>query len=175
MNKPIELRFIPKWLGGAIAHYKADVKDFDSIVSRHDVDLYNVANNLLRSAFSRLQITDFNMPDAQIAKAFSDDDAMFALFGQNPERKTLQQFALTHFDIVPDKYDGILILERDGGRQKDLVTELVKALAMYRGKDVAYASSSFKTYLGLVNKNDIIGKSHAVILQQQLENDEDAA
>lgn len=157
MDKIIELRFIPKWLGNAIKHYQTGYNNFESIVSRHDVKLYKVANNLLQTTLKRQLIGDFVLPAAQLDETFSEEDAVFALFGQNLNRLEVAQFNLKYFNIVPDQYDGILIVECDGGEEKNLVLELLIAIALYRGKDQAYRSSSFKQYLSLVNKNQTPG------------------
>lgn len=161
MNKPIELRFIPKWLSGVITHYNADYKDFESIVSKHDVDLYRLSNSLLRAAFSRLGIRDFTFPDAEMGVQYSEEDVLFALFGNNPSNQKVGDFALTHFSIVPDRYDGVILIEKEhGDSNMNLVCELLKAVALYRGKDVAYESDSFKQFLIRIDTS--VGSSHAV-------------
>lgn len=173
MNKPINLRFIPKWLSGAIDHYGADVKEFESIVSRHDVGLYRLANNLLESSFRALRIVDFTFPDSDLHGSFSADDSLFALYGPNSEDKKVAEYVLSHFVILPDKYDGILLVEKDAGEQKQLIPELLQALALYRGAEQAYGSTTFKRYLSLVNSDRSVSKSHAVHLEKDLESNPD--
>jgi hypothetical protein len=170
MNRPIELRFIPKWLGGAITHYKTDYKDFESIVSSHDVDLYRLANTMLKAALFRLGIRDFVMPDALVSFKYSEEDALFALFGPNAGDKKIAEFALSSFSIVPDKYDGIIIVEKDNttGKQ-DFLRELLNAVALYRGKEAAYSSDSFRQFLIRIDTS--AGESHAVHEKLELEND----
>ena len=155
MNKPIELRFIPLWLNKVVSYYNTDPKEFESIVSSHDVRLFKVANSLLRSKLKLLGIDDFEFPAVEgLEEGFSTEDALFALFGNNESGHALADFALTHFVIVPDKYDGILLLEKPSGEPaKDLMHELILSLALYRGKEVAYGSAVFRKYLAAVNKN----------------------
>ena len=173
MKKPVDIRYIPKWLRGAIMHYGTDIKEFESIVSRHDVHLYKLANHLFRARLVTMGMEGFIFPDADAGEGFSSDDAVFALFGTNPEQLAVPQFVLGYFDIVPDKYDGIVIIERDGGDVKDLMTELLKAIALYRGVDQAYSSVEFRKYLEKVNKDLDDGGSHAVALAEELADDSD--
>jgi hypothetical protein len=172
MNKPIELRFIPKWLSGSIEHYGTNVKDFESIVSPHDIGLYYVANHLLRSRFKALGIDDFVFPAADKVGQFSADDAVFALYGSDQKDATVPQFELGHFVIVPDSYDGIVLIEKDGAEKKDLIRELLTALATYRGRAVAYESKSFNKFLSSVNKNSGASKSQVMTTSKELENDD---
>ena len=171
MNKPIELRFIPKWLNGAIMHYQSNYNNFESIVSRHDVEMYRVANNHMQTTLKRHLISDFVLPAAELTKAFSEDDALFALFGNNPNELTVPEFDLKRFVIIPDAYDGILIIEKDeDNEEKSLVGELLLALALYRGKEQAYGSTTFKRYLTLVNKNTqpVLSPKGAIRFQEAL-------
>ncbi|MNG03719.1 hypothetical protein D3C84_868100 [compost metagenome] len=50
--------------------------------------------------------------------------------------------------------------------------ELLKAVALYRGSDVAYASVVFRRYLEKVNKDLEPGSSHAVELTRELANND---
>lgn len=157
MDKPIELRFIPLWLSKVVSYYNTDPKEFESIVSNHDQKMFKVANHLLRSKLKLIGINDYVFPAADLAEgdAFDTDEALFALFGNNEDRHQLAEFVLNHFVIVPDKYDGILLVQKPAGEpEKDLVYELLMALAMYRGKEVAYGSDLFRQYLVAVNKNN---------------------
>jgi len=155
MDKPIELRFIPLWLSKVVSYYNTDPKEFESIVSSHDQKLFKVANHLLRSKLKLMGINDYVFPAADLEDPFDTDDALFALFGNNEDRHKLADFVLSHFVIVPDKYDGILLIQKPAGEpEKDLVYELLSALATYRGKDIAYASDLFREYLVAVNKNN---------------------
>lgn len=172
MSKPVSIRYIPKWLSGAMTHYGTDIKEFESIVSRHDVDLYKLANHLFRARLNSMGLDEFLFPDADAGKGFSSDDAVFALFGGNPQQLAIPQFVLGYFDIYPDKYDGIIIVEREGGEVKDVMKELLKAVALYRGVDVAYASVVFRRYLEKVNKDLEPGSSHAVELTRELTNND---
>ena len=156
MKQPIELRFIPSWLGNVIDHYGTGHEDFDRIVSSHDLRLYKVANNLLQTHLrARLDITDFTFPDAALEGVFTEDDATFALFGNNPDRKAVSEFSLIHFKIVPDKGNGILVIACKGESTTEgpqcLVAELVKAIATYRGVEEAYQSVAFVRFLKNVN------------------------
>lgn len=153
MNKPLTLRFIPKWLGSTILYHQANYDNFERIVSRHDLNMYRVANNLMQTTLKRLLISDFVLPDAELTQGFSEDDALFALFGQNPNSLTVPAFELNRFVIVPDLEGGILVVEKDDGEDKNLVAELLLAIALYQGKEQAYSSTTFKRYLTLVNKN----------------------
>lgn len=155
MDKPIELRFIPLWLSKVVSYYNTDPKEFESIVSSHDQKLFKVANHLLRSKLKMIGINDYVFPAADLEESFDADDALFALFGNNEDRHKLAEFVLNHFVIVPDKYDGILLIQKPAGEpEKDLVLELLTALDMYRGKEVAYGSDLFRQYLIAVNKNN---------------------
>lgn len=152
MNRPLELRFIPKWLNSSIQYHQTGYANFESIVSRHDLNLYKVANNLFQTALKRLLINDFVLPSAVLSASFSEDDALFALYGNNPDRLTVPDFNLTRFTIQPDPNGGILVVE-GGDEDNNLVLELLLAIALYQGDDCAYRSSSFKRYLISVNKN----------------------
>lgn len=154
MNKPVGLRFIPKWLGAVIRHYEAGYDEFEHIIAKHDLKLYKVANNLLRVKLNLLRIRDFDMPSADHDEQFTEADALFALYGQNPKGLTVPQFDLSQFEIVPDKYDGIFLIERDGGEHRDLVRELLLAIGLHRGKDEAYSSDCFRRYLGSVSSEN---------------------
>lgn len=155
MDKPIELRFIPLWLSKVVSYYNTDPKEFESIVSSHDQKLFKVANHLLRSKLKVLGINDFVFPAADLEDSFDADDALFALYGNNEDRHQIAEFVLNHFVIAPDKYDGILLIQKPAGEpEKDLVYELLLALGLYRGKEVAYGSDLFRQYLTAVNKNN---------------------
>ena len=171
MTKPLDIRYIPNWLSGAMTHYGTDTKEFESIVSRHDVELYKLANHLFRTRLNSMGLDEFIFPDASAGEGFSSDDAIFALLGSNPDNLAVPQFLLGYFDIVPDKHDGIIILERAGGEVKDLMKELLKAVALYRGNDVAYSAVVFRRYLEKVNKELEPGSSHAVSLSRELTDD----
>lgn len=171
MNKPIELRFVPKWLSGSIEHYGSNVKNFESIVSTHDVGLYYLANHLMRSRLKAMGIEDFLMPSADLVGEFNADDAAFALYGAG-EKGGVPAFEQGHFVIVPDMYDGIILIEKDVAQPGNLVVDLLDALNTYRGREVAYQSTLFKRYLTLVNKNDSVGKSHVVEAEERLINDD---
>lgn len=154
MDKPIELRFIPLWLSKVVSYYNTDPKEFESIVSSHDQKMFRVANRLLRSKLKMLGINDYIFPAADLEDSFDTDEALFALFGNNEDGHKLAEFTLSNFVIVPDKYDGILLLEKPVDESgKELIYELLLALGLYRGKDVAYRSDLFKQYLVAVNKN----------------------
>lgn len=154
MDKPIELRFIPLWLSKVVSYYNTDPKEFESIVSSHDQKMFKVANHLLRSKLKMLGINDYIFPTADLDDSFDADEALFALFGNNEDGHKLAEYTLGNFVIVPDKYDGILLIEKPAGdSEKELIYELLLALGLYRGKDVAYGSDLFKQYLVAVNKN----------------------
>lgn len=167
MNRPLEVRFIPGWLSKVIDHYGTGHAEFERIVSKHDVRLYKLANNLLRTKLNQLDITDFVMPDAEISESFSEDDAQFALFGQNRDERKVPEWEMTRFQILTDKHEGILIVECDDAEPSDLLVELLKAVALYCGKEAAYNSSSFRRYL--TNVNNYIGDPD-LILDQAGEN-----
>lgn len=155
MKNPLEIRFIPKWLAGVIKHYDTDVTNFESIVSRHDAKLYKLANNLLRTKFELMRVKDFVFPAADIEGQYSEDDALFALYGQNPEGKTVPQFHLERFDVRDDGKGGVILLEKSDGDLKDLCKELLVALDATRGRSYAYDSDSFKRYLVSVSNDHI--------------------
>lgn len=183
MDKPIELRFIPLWLSKVVSYYNTDAKDFESIVSRHDVKMFKVANHLLRSKLKLLGINDFLLPAGDLEESFDADEALFSLFGNNEHGHKLADFTLNHFSIVPDKYDGILLVEKPAGEsEKDLTEQLLIALMMYRGKDVGYKSDLFREYLIGVNKNNgqaftaknFHERLKARLKEQQMGNENDA-
>jgi hypothetical protein len=160
MDKPIELRFIPLWLSKVVSYYNTDPKEFESIVSSHDQKLFKLANHLLRSKLKLLGITDYVFPAVDVEEGFDTDEALFALYGNNEDGHKLAEYTLKNFVIVPDKYDGILLIEKPAGaEEKELIYELLLALALYRGKEVAYSSDLFKQYLVAVNKNYGSGSS----------------
>lgn len=160
MDTVIDIRYIPAWMSKAIDHYGADYKEFESIVSRHDLGLYGLANNLIRAMFMSMNITDFQFVDATLGgvDTYSQDDMLFALYGPMSEGKTVADFNLGNFVIVPDRYDGIIVIEKPEKPEQSLLKELLEAVALYRGKDAAYRSTCFKRYLTLVNKNTIISQ-----------------
>lgn len=155
MNNPLDIRFVPKWLAGVIKHYGTDVTNFESIVSRHDAKLYKLANNLLRTKFELMRVKDFNFPAADIEGQYSEDDALFALYGHNPEGKTVPQFHLERFVLRDDGKGGAILLETGEGDPKDLCHELLLALDAQRGRACTYDSDSFKRYLVSVNNDHI--------------------
>lgn len=156
MKKPLEVRYVPLWLAAAAHHYNGNLTNFESIVSKHDVKLYKLANNLLRAKFSLMRINDFQFAVADIDHQYSEDDALFALYGQNPEKKTIAHFHLTNFKIVDDGCGGILIVEEGAGTEpKNLIHELLTALDTYRGRQEAYGSDVFKRYLTSVTNDHI--------------------
>lgn len=156
MSKPLEIRFIPKWLAAVVSHYNANFANIESIVSPQDVKLYKLANYLLRTKFDLMRVKDFTFPCADIEGQYSEDDALFALFGQNPDRKTVPHFELKHFDVRDDGQFGILLIEKGGDTPvKDLCTELLGALDAHCGRGAVYGSDSFKRYLTSVNNNHI--------------------
>jgi len=154
MDKPIELRFIPLWLSKVVSYYNTDPKEFESIVSSHDQKMFKLANHLLRSKLKLLGIADYIFPAVGVEEGFDTDEALFALYGNNEDGHKLAEYTLKNFVIVPDKYDGILLIEKPAGaEEKELIYELLLALDLYRGKEVAYRSDLFKQYLVAVNKN----------------------
>jgi hypothetical protein len=156
MNNPLEIRFVPKWLGSVISHYNSSLANLESIVSKQDVKLYKLANNLLRTKFELMRVKDFTFPAADIEGQYSEEDAVFALFGQNPENKAVPHFHLAHFEVHDDGRGGIFILEKGGDAEaKDLTKELLVALDTYRGRAQAFDSDSFKRYLLSVNNDHI--------------------
>lgn len=156
MNNPLEIRFIPKWLGAVVSHYNADFANIESIVSPQDVKLYKLANYLLRTKFNLMRVKDFIFPAADIEGQYSEDDALFALFGQNPDRKSVPHFHLDRFIVKDDNRGGVYLIEQGGECEpKDLCTELLHALDAQRGRGCVYNSDSFKRYLSSVNNNHI--------------------
>lgn len=156
MTNPLEIRFIPKWLGAVVSHYNANFANIESIVSPQDVKLYKLANNLLRTKFELMRVKDFIFPAADIEGQYSEDDALFALFGQNPDRKSVPHFELKHFDVRDDGRGGVLLIEKGGDTPaKDLCAELLGAIDAHRGRGAVYGSDSFKRYLTSVNNNHI--------------------
>lgn len=159
MSTKLELRYVPLWLSNVFDHYGCDANSFESIVSKHDLKLYKIANNLLRVKLAQmLVVADFEMPDADLSEQYDGADALFSVFGQNPDGKALPQFLPRYFNFVPaaDTH-GVWMVEAEvvPGQEKDLVLELLNQIALYKGKDKAYASESFRRYLSSVKKESV--------------------
>lgn len=154
MSATLDLRFVPAWLSNVLKHYECDVNNFDSIVSKHDLKLYQLANYLFRAKLRMMLVNeDFNLPEAAISFTYDGADAEFALFGQNSNDLKIPDFDLKAFRIVADQHGGIWVIEDQAQEDRVLVGELLEAIAMYKGTEVAYGSASFKQYLKLVKNN----------------------
>lgn len=154
MSAALDLRYVPAWLSNVFKHYECDVNSFDSIVSKHDMKLYNLANYMLRAKLRMLGIDqDFNLPAANIDFTYDGADTLFALFGQNPKDLKVPDFELKCFRIQPDLHGGIWLIEDSEQAERRLTGELLEAISLYKGNDVAYGSACFKQFLKLVKNN----------------------
>lgn len=158
MNKGLEIRYIPAWLTGVVRYYNAGWDDFARIVSKHDLNLYHLANYLYFVKLQTLLVgQDFSFPDSKAIESITEQDSVFALFGPNAGDKKVAEFDPSRFEIFADKHEGaIIIVDNPTIAPKNLYEELTKAIAMYQGRDIALRSASFKQYLGSVNKNRLV-------------------
>lgn len=158
MTTPLQLRYVPLWLSNVFRHYDCDVNSFENIVSKHDLKLYKLANHLVRTKLLTLGVEmDVTFPDGDMTEGYTVADATFALFGQNPEGKQVSDFSLTYFDVMSDNNDvtGVWFVETSpkAGDEKLIYSELLSQIALHLGKEIAFQSSSFKRYLGIVKNN----------------------
>lgn len=152
MYDKLRIRYVPAWLTAVADYYKTDIDKLECIVSKHDLAAYGLANTLLRTKLQQLGIQrDFEFPDVSEGQVYSQDDALFALFGQNPDGRTIPDFNLTKFSIRPGKTEGeVYLVEVLSGDDSDLVKELLCAVSQYCGRKVAHGSESFRRYLAAV-------------------------
>lgn len=152
MTDKLKIRYVPAWLTAVADYYQTDISKLECIVSEQDLLMYSLANTMLRTKLQQLQIVgDFEFPDVLDEETYTQDDALFALYGQNPDRKTVAEFKLTQFSIKPGKSEGeVYLVQQQSGDAYDLIKELTQAVAQYCGRKVAYGSSSFRQYLNSV-------------------------
>jgi hypothetical protein len=152
MYDKLKVRYVPAWLTAVADYYKTDIDKLECIVSKHDLVLYGLANTMLRTKLQQLGIhKDFVFPDVMEGEVYSQDDALFALYGQNHAGKTIPDFNLSRFAIRAGKAEGeIYLVELADGDECNLVKELLCAVSQYCGRKVAHGSDSFRRYLSAV-------------------------
>lgn len=152
MYDKLKVRYVPAWLTAVADYYKTDIDKLECIVSQHDLKLYYLANTMLRTKLQQMGIhKDFVFPDVMDGDVYSQEDALFALYGHNHADKVVSDFCLSAFVIKPGKQEGeVYLVEVADGEPRDIVKELVCAISQYCGKKVAHGSESFRRYLGSV-------------------------
>lgn len=155
MISTLEVRYIPRWLAGVGDYCNVDIRDFERVLSKHDLHLYRLANHLFMSKLKSLGIADdFSFPDAEDflnGGGYSEDDAVFALYGAD-SRHAVNQFDPKRFKIFSGKSSGILFIDDPKSDEQDLYETMVKALSFYVGKPTAYSSVTFRKYLEVTTK-----------------------
>jgi len=152
MFDKLTVRYVPAWLSAVADYYKTDIDKLECIVSKEDFKYYRVANMLLRTKLQQLGIQrDFVFPDVVDGEVFSQDDALFALYGPNSSGKTVPDFNLSKFLVKPGRCEGeVYLVETQSGEDNCLVTGLLLSISQYCGRKVAHGSDSFRRYLACV-------------------------
>lgn len=163
MQKCLAVRFVPVWIATLLSDTMDDVDKLDSIISPADVQLYKLANGMLKKYLGKEDVVDgFIWPDAtDDVLGASKEDMVFAVSGKD-EPINPYDFFPTTYEFRPSHTEGEVFLVASYNPTKGVKTkveffkELLCQLALNCGTDVALSSSLYRRYLAIASTKPVM-------------------
>jgi len=144
----IEITFVPDWAAKVIRARGADYKDAASILSKHDLKYYLLANHLFKAKLVQMGINPAEI--CSIADDWKDEydqaDVNFALFGATPTTSA-SEWCIDRFISVVIPECGYTVVETPSEEPKCFLRDYLEQIATVKGRDVPFTSSAYTRLL----------------------------